>query len=90
MTNVYLKWAQLKNKHLTEGIELKYSPEPNRWQIFILESPDVFICYLPTQSTLNSPTFYATTTEKASLQADLDDFENNHKNDAEETSGVSD
>ena len=83
-----MEWSELKAKHIGEGLEFKYCYENGRLQIYILDGADAYICYLPTQITLDSPAFISD--NKTNLQADLTDFETNHKSDATETNGVKD
>lgn len=87
MTNIYQTWTQLKTKHTSEGMELKYADQSSRWQIYVIDGADAYITYIPSQITLNSPTFIG---DLSGLQADLNDFNNNHKAEAQATTGVED
>jgi hypothetical protein len=87
MTNLYMNWTQLKTKHIAEGLEFKYANQGTRWQIYLIDSADAYITYLPSQAALNDPNFIG---NRTSLQADLTDWDTNHKSNANETTGVAD
>ena len=84
MANIYMSWSELLNKHTTEALEFYYHEFDHRIQIYLIDSGDTFIHYMPTQSALDDPNTVG------GNQADLDDWENNHKSEATETQGVND
>lgn len=88
MTNVYMNWTQIKAKKTGEELIFYYHKESVRWQIYLLDGNDAFICYLPTQETLDNPAFI--TDNKTGLQSDLNDFNDNFKSGATETEGAKD
>ena len=88
MSNIYLSWSDLKEKHTGEGIEIKYAVISNKYQVYLIDGSDAFIAYIPTQIMLDDPNFISE--RKTQLQSDLNDWLTNHIANAEETDGVSD
>ncbi len=88
MTNVYMTWEQIKTKKIADELDFFYHEEGIRWQIYLLDGSDAFICYLPTQGTINAPGFICD--DSSQCETDLTDFNDNYKSGATETSGVKD
>lgn len=88
MTNVYLTWAQLKNKKDTEGLVMYYYQDKLNWQIYLLKSGNAYIHYIPRPDLFNIMTL--SDSDKVNIQNDYSDFETNYLPSATETGGVSD
>jgi hypothetical protein len=82
MSNIYLTWAQLKEKKEAENLTMYYADMIYRWQIFLISGSDAFICYLPKVG--------IEIIGDSGIQEDAEDFENNYKPNAVETAGVKD
>ncbi len=83
-----MTWSQLKNKHTTESIELKYYCNTWNWQLYILDGNDVYVTYIPRPDKFNQ--MVIPSADQTQAQNDYDDFNDNYKADAEETKGVYD